>query len=318
MEKSLARLLENIIDYAGTFPPAALPLKRAIDEFVSYRSHPQKSWIARFVLPISALNDFENIVESELRAGIEPWHFSFLVKNAQSKDELFSLLRSELAALHNFLALYPNTHIDALELLLPSNLATESTETLRVFFGELAAQFHTFQKTFAIFCEVPLSNSENLENVLRGLALHNAGSPRKLSAKLRTGALKAEGIPSADCLADGILRLAKHGIPFKCTAGLHHPMRHFDESVGGNMHGILNVWAAALFAYKGEQNLAVVRQVLEDENIHNFQFDNSGFRYKHTVFTIADIENCRNNFALSLGSCSFLEPVDYLSTLNML
>ena len=60
-----------------------------------------------------------------------------------------------------------------------------------------------------------------------------------MRAKVRCG---GERVPAVDELGGFTRRCRALRLPFKATAGLHHPVR------GGSQHGFLNVAAAALFA----------------------------------------------------------------------
>jgi hypothetical protein len=55
----LRALLENLIDYAGLFPPSALPMAQAIENYQRYRQSPENWMLGRFVVPASRLNEFE-------------------------------------------------------------------------------------------------------------------------------------------------------------------------------------------------------------------------------------------------------------------
>src|SRR5579871_856641 len=55
----LRPLLENLIDYAGLFPPSALPMARAVENYQRYRQSPESWMLARFVVPVSRLDELE-------------------------------------------------------------------------------------------------------------------------------------------------------------------------------------------------------------------------------------------------------------------
>ncbi len=70
-------------------------------------------------------------------------------------------------------------------------------------------------------------------------------------AKLRTGGTRAEAYPDEAELAAAVVDLTAAGVPFKATAGLHHPLRNTDPSTGFEQHGILNLLAATAAAQGG-------------------------------------------------------------------
>ena len=59
--------MRGIVDYAGLFPPASLPMAAAVDEYARHRDGPDAWALGRFVLPAARLEEFE-----ERRAGGAP------------------------------------------------------------------------------------------------------------------------------------------------------------------------------------------------------------------------------------------------------
>ena len=49
----------SLIDYAGLFPPAALPMQQAVENYARYRASPEAWMLGRFVLPANRLPEFE-------------------------------------------------------------------------------------------------------------------------------------------------------------------------------------------------------------------------------------------------------------------
>lgn len=52
MKKSLAILLEGLVDYAGLFPPAALSMQDAVRNYARYQEGPFSRALGRFVVPL--------------------------------------------------------------------------------------------------------------------------------------------------------------------------------------------------------------------------------------------------------------------------
>jgi hypothetical protein len=104
--------------------------------------------------------------------------------------------------------------------------------------------------------------------------------------KLRCGGAVA---PTIEQVALVIAACRDAGVPFKCTAGLHHAVRRGDE------HGFLNILAAT-----GVPN-ARLEDVLGEEDPEALDFDGAD----RSLFT-------------SFGSCSWREPVDDLEALGLL
>jgi len=142
-------------------------------------------------------------------------------------------------------------------------------------------------------------------------------------AKVRTGGLMPEAIPSSEALADFLRQAALRRIPFKATAGLHHPIRsvrpltYAPDSPCASMHGFVNVFVAAAFAWQGAER-DVMRDVLSDADAGAFQFLTGALRWRGRSLAVAEIQSARRDFAHSFGSCSFEEPVADLRTMGWL
>ncbi len=137
------------------------------------------------------------------------------------------------------------------------------------------------------------------------------GTIREAFAKVRTGGLTPDAIPPAEAIADFLCEAAARRIPFKATAGLHHPIR------SATMHGFVNVFAAAAFAWQNPDR-ALVLDLLNDVDAGAFQFSNQGLRWREQMIPTKAIQAARRDFAHSFGSCSFAEPVADLRALGWL
>jgi hypothetical protein len=125
---------------------------------------------------------------------------------------------------------------------------------------------------------------------------------RNAFAKIRMG----ETVPPAADVADFLLHLS----PFKATAGLHHPIR-------AQMHGFINVFVAAAFAWEGVERATLI-EVLEERDAGAFAFGEDALRWRGRELTTEQIANARHEFAHSFGSCSFEEPIADLRALDWL
>ena len=72
-----------------------------------------------------------------------------------------------------------------------------------------------------------------------------------LRLKFRTGGMSVELFPSAVDLGTAIDAALDRELPFKCTAGLHHAVRHRARDTGFEHHGFLNVLLAVRAALDG-------------------------------------------------------------------
>jgi hypothetical protein len=141
-------------------------------------------------------------------------------------------------------------------------------------------------------------------------------------AKVRTGGLTPDAIPSPGAIADFLKRAAERRLPFKATAGLHHPIRSFrpltyaPDSPRAVMHGFLNVFIAAAFAWFGEDEL--LAEILKEEDPRAFVFAGEAVHWRNCSLTTGQIQAARRDFAHSFGSCSFEEPAADLRELGFL
>jgi hypothetical protein len=249
--ESLQALLSNLIDYAGLYPPAALPLHDVAEKYAAYRASPN-SWILnRVVLPLSKLD--------EAPVG-EGWRVTLLVEGEP---------------------------------------------------GPLPPQVETFETKLAHGLSLPTYCEAPIEQI--------AGA----FAKVRTGGLTPDAVPSVDTIAHFLHRAAQCRLPFKATAGLHHPIRslrqltYAPDSPRAVMHGFLNVFAAAAFAWHNAARDLLV-EVLTEEDPRAFTFDDDELRWRSRRLTAAQVQNARRYFAHSFGSCSFDEPIADLRELGFL
>jgi hypothetical protein len=112
-------------------------------------------------------------------------------------------------------------------------------------------------------------------------------------------------------------------VPFKATAGLHHPVRsvhrltYQPDSPSATMHGFLNVFLAAAFLRVG-MDLQLAVELMNEQLASAFHFDSDGLLWREHRLGLDDISAARRDFAISFGSCSFTEPVDDLRMLGLL
>jgi hypothetical protein len=134
-------------------------------------------------------------------------------------------------------------------------------------------------------------------------------------AKIRCGGVTADAFPPVEAVAEFVLACRDAGVPFKATAGLHHPLRHVDPETGFHMHGFLNLLAAAVFAHEGADD---VIPVLAEEDPAAFTVDAGGLAVHGWRADGEAIVAARAELFVAYGSCSFSEPVDDLTALGIL
>jgi hypothetical protein len=117
--------------------------------------------------------------------------------------------------------------------------------------------------------------------------------------------------------------LAARGIPFKATAGLHHPIRsrhcftYEPDSPAGMMHGFVNLFCAAMLVYFGG-DVSDAEVLLEEEDNVAWMISNDAIGWGSLRWSTAQVREVRQRFMTSFGSCSFEEPIRDLEALGWL
>ncbi|MFM8785202.1 MAG: hypothetical protein ACKOFI_08645 [Phycisphaerales bacterium] len=143
-------------------------------------------------------------------------------------------------------------------------------------------------------------------------------SEMEAGAKVRTGGTAPEAHPGTLELARFLSACAGAGVPFKATAGLHHPFRHFAESVGCDQFGFVNVFFGSALLYHRAIEQEELEMLLSDTNGRHFEFAPTNVSWKGRSLALGQLREARERFASSFGSCSFDEPMDDLRTMNLL
>ncbi len=128
------------------------------------------------------------------------------------------------------------------------------------------------------YVEVPLG--DGLEEKIAALA------ERGLRAKVRCGGAE---VPSPPRSAASWRACREAGVPFKATAGLHHPL------AADGRHGFLNVLAACAF-----EDGAALEEPVELTG---------ALRWRDREAGADELARVRREQLVAVGSCSFFEPV---------
>jgi hypothetical protein len=148
-----------------------------------------------------------------------------------------------------------------------------------------------------LFVEVPTLDAQALTTALDGLAADG-----RAGAKIRCGGVSSDAFPSDEAVARFIGECVRLGLPFKATAGLHHPFRTRDEQIGVLQHGFVNLLAAT--ALVDADGAAIIAEADPDA----FELSADGLRWRDRVADADALARARGLFA-AYGSCSFEEPV---------
>ncbi|QNN54810.1 hypothetical protein H9L09_03480 [Nocardioides mesophilus] len=126
--------------------------------------------------------------------------------------------------------------------------------------------------------------------------------------KFRTGGADADAFPGPAELATCIGAALDRELRFKCTAGLHHALRHRDPDTGFDQHGFLNVLLATRLNLDGasaDDVVAVLDRTDPDDVRRLVEEHAEGLAGARRWFT-------------SIGTCSVTEPLADLAALGLL
>ena len=281
----LRALLASAIDYAGLFPPASHAMSAAIREYGEVLEGEDRWALGRFVIPAAKLSDFR-----DAKGG--PWRLSAIAGNELARD---------IDAIAKFNA-HGGAVVDTVE------FRALTPDALRESIAHVPDSLHRY-------AEWPLAaDPAPFVAVVLGTGVH---------AKFRTGGIVEDAFPEANMLLNHLVAVIGGGVPFKCTAGLHHPVRgqyrltYERASAQGKMYGFLNVMLAASALQKG-LGREIAGAVLLEEDPGAIHIGETGIEWQGTAFTIDDLQRLRSTGFESFGSCSFREPVDELKTLSRL
>ena len=295
---ALRRLLSGLIDYAGMFPPAKLSLAEAAANYVRYARGSQAWMLGKFVVSAAQLDELRGFLAKNSEARGLTASLSVLLGPEPLRDA--ELIRAEKVRVSG--KAQPPFSVDAVEFRPGSPVMVRELSPV-------------LPPGLQVFCEVPYT--EGLTDWLA--AIRQAG----WSAKIRTGGTMPDSFPSSSEVAGFLAQCNVHGVAFKATAGLHHPVRskhpltYEADSVCGVMHGFLNVFLGAALLQCGISKEQLIG-ILDDTDAASFRFSGE-FAHWRTLFVNENgLAETRRHFAISFGSCSFEEPIRDLQELGLL
>src|SRR5207253_748386 len=128
MLASVRAMFAGIVDYAGMFPPAKLPLEQAIRNYARYRGEPESWMLGRFVCPASSLASLSPYVDELFSTGSR-LSISALSTGGDTVRDFLSGLASDLKALREFRGRHGRRAIvDTYEVRLPLDLVNPAAD----------------------------------------------------------------------------------------------------------------------------------------------------------------------------------------------
>ena len=288
----------SLVDDAAVFPPGNAPLPTALTEHRAHRASPYADLVGPFVVTDVALPDLIEAVRDQ--AGPEarwtPLRVAVVVTGGAGAIE--PAVRWATRAEELDLAAVELGLRDEEDLPRNARRVTTVVDQLRAS-GDL-------DDDTPVYVEPPrLAGREPGPSWLSAL---DEVATLDLALKFRTGGVTADAFPSARELATCIDAALDRELRFKCTAGLHHALRHRDESTGFEHHGFLNVIGATRAALDGAA-VEEVGEVLDTTDLDAVRglLERAG----------ADGLVSARRWFTSFGSCSVTEPLEDLATLDL-
>ncbi|MBL1218950.1 MAG: hypothetical protein D8M59_15835 [Planctomycetes bacterium] len=285
---AIQRLTDALIDYAGLFPPAGLEMDQAVALYAKHRASPHARILSHFICPAVRLEEFE-FHARRLLSPEDPWPLSVLIGHD---------IQLGLSAIHQFLKQHDDrVTIDVLE-------ARVDTA------AQIDEAINHLPESCTVYFEFPLTHD------FRGYITALAGTGQ--GAKIRTGGLTPSLFPSAVVTANFINLCHQADVPFKATAGLHHPVRHRNDTIGCLEHGFFNVFLGAVMLHTHHLDESDLVRIIRLTDATAFAFDGDRVTVSDTWTADADQIASAREWAVSYGSCSFDEPIEDLQGLRLL
>lgn len=307
MRSSARAFLAGLIDYAGLFPPAGLEMEPAARNYAAFRKGGDAWMLSRFICPASRLVELD-VLADELFTGSAPWSFSVL-PSAPGSEVLAASLPRDLETIGRF----RDRHGDRVRPdLLEIRLSPASGDTPERLVSLIAEGPVPIASVFFEAAAGPAWRTRAAALIEQLAGREGAGF------KMRCGGVIAEAYPDVDDVAFALTMCQRHGVAFKATAGLHHPLRHYREDLDIYEHGFLNLFGAGILLDTCGISEDETRRILSDSDVANFRFDETAFRYRGLVVSSEAITAARSRAVISFGSCSFDEPRADLRHLGIL
>jgi len=314
MTESLRVLMNGLIDYAGLFPPAKLPMSEAATNYARDLMGPHSHALARFICSVSRLEELSQTGAmlmpgtyatsgyQEMIDAADPWSVSCVIDT--ELEPALDLIDAFNA--HHDDTAHGRARIDAIEMRVTG--VHDIDEALDVIPEDLS-----------VAIEFP---NDAVAEDPRGYVAALAGNDA--TAKIRCGGVSPDLIPSPETVAAFIEACVHAQVPFKATAGLHHPVRaeqpltYEDEPPRAVMHGFLNVFLGAALHYADVIDGAALLECLRETDPASFAFTDDRASWKDHALTTHQLVQAREAFCVSYGSCSFDEPIADLKKLKLI
>lgn len=312
MKASLRAFLDGLIDYAGLFPPASLDMPQAVATYARHLGSEYSWMVGRFVCPLTRVDAFAAEGRERLKT-LAPIRVAGLSSTMAHAQTMMQVAGTDAGLAHAF-EREGWGHVDVLEVRLPDDLIDGDPSQIRLALERYESALRVGgMKLERIFYEVTRT-ADWVDHVER-IAAACAGVKHR-GFKIRCGGVAPEAYPSVDEVASAISVCARLRVPYKATAGLHHPVRHERPDTGVTQHGFFNVFAAGLLAATAAGDH--IHEAVDERNLSHFDFRDERLAWHGQDIRVEEIARTRRTFAISYGSCDIDEPIEDLSNAGLL
>lgn len=293
MTHAAQALVRGLIDYAGLFPPAGLPMADTVQRFADYQ-HRSDAWaLARLVVPTARLAEFEQALSALSKRD-----------QAESRWPIAALASNDLAADRTVIAAFNRRNSGGAQV--------ESLELRVASVADIDLAGERLGGELELYCELPLS--ADLPSLVA--ATKRIGA----RAKIRMGGVKPVDFPAPEAVLAFLTSCAAERLACKATAGLHHPVRGpapltYEPGSGRTtMYGYINLIlaAAVLWHHRPE---AEAYELLRLPERSKLRLSEQEIEWAGIKVSATEIDTTRRHFMMAIGSCSFTEPMDELGPL---
>ncbi|GAA4238196.1 hypothetical protein GCM10022254_53140 [Actinomadura meridiana] len=272
----------GLCDDAAVFPPGLAPLADAVPAHRAHRASSYAALVGPLVLPASALDALYPLLRDHADP---PLDLSITAPGGPCEAAKALAASADLPV-----------DLRGLEVAVPPGMEPDEFFRLLGAVGDVP-----------LYVEIPRDE--------RRASSIDAVAGLGHRAKFRTGGVKPQLYPSPDELAAAIKAVVDAGVPFKATAGLHHPVRNTDPETGFHQHGFLNLLLAtdaalSIHADGADRPVAELTALLADR-------DAASVAARVAALSDARTAAARTRF-LSFGTCSITDPLHELADLGLL
>ncbi len=288
-----------LVDSAALLSPTPLSMEDAV---LAYRRGlaGSRAWMSgRFLCRASQLSELAAVATTSFVAGDQPWEIGVI----------FDLSPGESAALaSDFRAeMDPVMTVAATE----ACLDDPTTQGIHRLFDALLSPAP------AVVPFVEVDHSGTLGGQIALIADALSSRNRVGGAQIRIGGPSVSSLPTSGEVAEFIMAATARKLPFKLAGSLHRPIRHFDESINDDRHGLVNLVVASALAGTGESR-ETVEAVVAETDPEAFSLSVAFARWRSYEVTGAALRRMRQSGLISSASHSLEEPVEALAGLSFL